>query len=1063
MKLAHKISLSFLCVSVICLGIAFGFIYWSAESTLTYSIFENLVSNVHARTEHVETYLRMSKASLLQASRSIVLPNLLKTSPDDPAYKQRQQSASQLLRNKKQSAFDISEYMLLNALGRVIASSDQRRLGQDQSKNDYFLGAQKGVHIKDAYFSRIDQQPSMAISAPLFDDNSKTFLGVLVAMMKMDDLDSIMTERTGLGETGEVFIINKYGYMITPSRFRKDTFLKQKVDTLNARLALKDKSAHVVGEATKAVIYFNYCGVKTVGAHDYIPEMQWRIIASMDASEAFLPLKKMRGFFLWIFLLMGAMSWVLGQWIGQMISIPIRRLYKGTQIIGRGDLDYKVGFSGTDEVGQLSRAFDHMVANLKKSTASITTLNKEISERKQAEKNMNRSQEVLMSMLEDNNTMRQDLEKTALQLESILSSTQDAIVMMGPQGEISFWNSAAERIFGYTSTEVMGKNLHKLLVPVRYYEAHLAAFPRFIQNGQGAAVGKTLELEGIRKDGVEFPIELSLSAINFNNSWHAIGIMRDITERKRSQQELILSRDAAHAANKAKSEFLANMSHEIRTPLNAVLGFSHLLLSSQLNEKQRSYLTTITSSGELLLATINDILDFSKLEAGKIRLESLDFDLSNLVYDVFKMASIRFKDNKINAYVDWDASLPAWVKGDPTRLRQVLLNLLGNAAKFTDKGEIGLKVSLEHASKEETVVKFCVKDTGVGVPQDKKEALFNAFTQADSSITRKYGGTGLGLAISKKLVHAMGGKIWVESEEGSGSQFFFTVAFGPGTSLINQPIEPLSKAQLMAKTVLCIDDYPSSLEILSRYCQELGLTVIKCSSGQEALQKLNEGVSLGNMPDLILSDIMMPVMDGYSLAQKIRSNPKFDNIKIIAITSDARVGTCTIAQEKGFNAFLSKPVSPDDLVKTICTVFGDQRPASSPIITRHMADELCLKGLRILVADDSSANRQLMKAYLDICGCVTDFANDGQQAVEKVRSTSYHLCLMDLQMPVMDGCKASQIIRQEISKEIPIIALTAAVMKEDIERAREAGMNDFLTKPIDINKLKTALIKHARS
>ena len=303
----------------------------------------------------------------------------------------------------------------------------------------------------------------------------------------------------------------------------------------------------------------------------------------------------------------------------------------------------------------------------------------------------------------------------------------------------------------------------------------------------------------------------------------------------------------------------------------------------------------------------------------------------------------------------------------------------------------------------------------------------------------------------------------METEEGKGSQFFFTVVFGVGTSLISQQIEPWSKEQLIGKSVLCVDDHRSSLEILSRYCQEIGLDVIEASSGQEVLQKLDERAASGNLPDLILSDIMMPVMDGYVLAQRIRGNPKFDNIKIIAITSDARVGTCALAKEKGFNAFLSKPVSQDDLVKTICTVLGDQRSGPSAIITRYVADEVGLKGLRVLVVDDTVSNQQLMKVFLDMWGCVSDFAKDGQEAVDKIRSNHYNVCLMDLQMPVLDGFEAAKIIRSQINKEIPIVALTAAVMKEDVKRASEVGMNDFLSKPVDVNKLKSMLVKYGRS
>jgi len=535
-------------------------------------------------------------------------------------------------------------------------------------------------------------------------------------------------------------------------------------------------------------------------------------------------------------------------------------------------------------------------------------------------------------------------------------------------------------------------------------------------------------------------------------------LIKEVDERKHAEEAMQKSKEEAERANKAKSDFLANMSHEIRTPLNAILGFSDLLRSTSVDDKQKEYLNTITTSSDILLSIINDILDFSKLEAGKVQLESIDFDLGNLVNDVFNMTQIRFQDQTIESYIDWDVRVPHWVKGDPTRIRQILLNFLNNAAKFTQHGSIGVIIRLEQETPQGPVVQFCVKDSGIGIPEDKKHFLFESFSQVDSSTTRRYGGTGLGLVICKKLVDAMGGKVWFESQEGQGSQFFFTVPFALGTSMIDQAIDPLSKAQLLDKTVLCVDDYKGSLEIVARYCAEMGLKVIKASSAEEALQKLNACTPEG-MPDLMLSDVRMPDMDGYIMVEKIRSNPKYEAMKIVATTSDVRIGGAAFAQKKGFNAYLPKPVTRQDLHKVISTVLGDRRSVPASIITRHMANEVSLKGIRVLVVDDVFSNQQLMKAYLGMFGCISEFADNGQEAIDKIKVGSYHICLMDVQMPVLDGIEATKIIRAGISQGLPIIALTAAVMKEDLTKTQAAGMNDFLTKPLEINKLKSMLLK----
>lgn len=536
----------------------------------------------------------------------------------------------------------------------------------------------------------------------------------------------------------------------------------------------------------------------------------------------------------------------------------------------------------------------------------------------------------------------------------------------------------------------------------------------------------------------------------------------EVSERKKVEHALLEAKKQAEAASQTKSQFLANMSHEIRTPMNGVIGFADLLKETTLDDVQMDYVNTIKESGSVLLSLINDILDISKIEAGELHLESISFNLEYLLESLFKMMRVRLKEKPIDLlYYFKQEDMDRCFKGDPTRIRQILINFLGNAFKFTEKGEIVVTIDMEDMDTgvdgTERHLKISVRDTGIGIPENRQAAIFDSFTQADESTTRKYGGTGLGLSIIKILVEKMKGKVWVESEEGYGSNFMFTLCLKKSEDITEvDGIQPLSLRQLKGKRVTIVDDNALSCTILENYCKKMHMEVMYITpSAQEAI---NWFADRDILPDLLLTDMMMPRMDGYMMVKKLRSDKRHDGVKIVALTSDMIPGQARESRLQGFDAYLPKPVIQGELANVIMTVLGDVR-TSGQIITTHLAKEVLLKDKKVLIVEDNSINLKLMQRLLKKLGCITDYAGNGQEAVEKIKKNTYNAVLMDMQMPVMGGIEATRIIRRDLDGKLPIIALTAAAMKKDEEAARDAGMNDYLTKPVSFRQLQEILEK----
>ncbi|MBF0432205.1 MAG: response regulator [Fibrobacteria bacterium] len=529
-------------------------------------------------------------------------------------------------------------------------------------------------------------------------------------------------------------------------------------------------------------------------------------------------------------------------------------------------------------------------------------------------------------------------------------------------------------------------------------------------------------------------------------------------ERKELEAHLRLEKEKAVTFTKSKSDFLANMSHEIRTPMSGVIGMTDLLLSTELRNDQEEYARTIKDCSDNLLNIINDVLDFSKIEAGKLDFESIPFSLRHTIATTIKGSSIKAYEKGLKLIMDVDTDVPDALVGDPGRLRQVLLNLFTNAIKFTPTGTITVGVRIQEESKTSTRLHFSVSDTGSGIPADKQELIFQAFSQSDTSISRQYGGTGLGLSISTKLVQMMGGKIWLESEEDKGSTFHFSGEFILQKNA-QKKLLPAQEKILKGLPVLLVDDNPTNLRILEKMLQDWGVDVRAINSPEEALHELEKTES--RPVKIIITDSYMPVIDGFSLAEKIRKNKKLAQTKIAIVTSGGRKGDGELCRKLGINAYLLKPVIQEDLIKALLTVLGGSEKTGDTreLITRHSLQESKSK-LNILLAEDNNINQKFAVKFLTKMGHWVKVANNGKEAIALFNKDKFDVVLMDVHMPEMNGFEATAIIKEQQKQQnhpVPIIALTAASRQEDMDRCTEAGMDGFLSKPISINKFAELL------